>query len=175
MLTVPGALLPVAGITWVGVTPTHRRRGILTSLMRRQLTDLHTSGTEPIAALRPSEAAIHGRYGYGPATQGARLRCDKRAVRFRPGTDFGDGTIRLLGHDQARPQIEKLYDRVRIGAVGWPGRDAASWDGRLTDRPEERGAGLVEELRVGALSRATAAFRADREPFYQGGGAFPAY
>ena len=84
VLTVPGALLRVAGITWVAVTPTHRRRGILTSLMRRQLTDLHTSGTKPIAALRPSEAAIHGRYGYGPATQGARLRCDKRAVRFRP-------------------------------------------------------------------------------------------
>ncbi|MFG2783864.1 GNAT family N-acetyltransferase [Streptomyces prunicolor] len=79
----------------VPVTPTHRRRGILTSLMRRQLTDLHTSGAEPIAALRPSEAAIYGRYGYGPATQGARLRCDERAVRFRPGTDFGDGTIRL--------------------------------------------------------------------------------
>lgn len=29
-------------------------------------------------------------------------------------------------------------------------------------------AGLVEELRAGALARATAAFRADREPFYQG-------
>ena len=139
VLTVPGALLPVAGVTWVGVTPTHRRRGILTSLMRTQLTDLHTSGAEPIAALRPSEAAIYGRYGYGPATQEARLRCDKRAVRFRPGTDFGDGTIRLLAHDQARPQIEKLYDRVRIGAIGWPGRNATSWDARLTDRPEERG------------------------------------
>ncbi|MEV6542668.1 hypothetical protein [Streptomyces sp. NPDC051665] len=35
--------------------------------MRSQLTDLHTSGAEPIAALRPSEAAIYGRYGYGPA------------------------------------------------------------------------------------------------------------
>jgi predicted acetyltransferase len=139
VLTVPGALLPVAGVTWVGVTPTHRRRGILTSMMRRQLTDLHTSGAEPIAVLRPSEAAIYGRYGYGPATQGARLRCDKRALRFRPGTDFGDGTIRLLGRDQARPQIEKLYDRVRIDTVGWPGRNATSWDGRLTDRPEERG------------------------------------
>jgi predicted acetyltransferase len=63
--------------------------------MRRQPTDLHTSGAEPITALRPSEAAVYGRYGYGPATQGACFRCGKRAVRFRPGTDFGDGTIRL--------------------------------------------------------------------------------
>nr|WSY56747.1 sterol carrier protein domain-containing protein [Streptomyces sp. NBC_00886] len=36
-------------------------------------------------------------------------------------------------------------------------------------------AGLVQELRPGALARATAAFRADREPFYPGGWAFPAY
>ncbi|MFD4553741.1 GNAT family N-acetyltransferase [Streptomyces sp. NPDC058469] len=139
VLTVPGALLPVAGVTWVCVTPTHRRRGILTSMMRRQLTDLHTSGAELIAALRPSEAAIYRRYGYGPATQGARLRCDERAVRFRPGTDFGDGTIRLLGRDQARPQIEKIYDHVRTDAVGWPGHNTNSWDGRLAGRPEERG------------------------------------
>lgn len=96
-------------------TPTHRRRGILTSLMRRQLTDLHTSGTEPIAALHPSEAVIYGRYGYGPATQGARLRCDNRAVRFRPGTDFGDGTIRLLGRPMdlaARRNTETRARRV---------------------------------------------------------------
>lgn len=139
VLTVPGAVLPVAGVTWVGVTPTHRRRGILTSMMRRQLTGLHATGGEPIAVLRPSEAAIYGRFGYGPATQGARLRCEKRALRFRPGTDFGDGTIRLLGRDQARPRIETLYDRVRTGTVGWPGRNGNSWDGRLTDRPETRG------------------------------------
>lgn len=139
VLTVPGAVLPVAGVTWVGVTPTHRRLGILTSMMRRQLTGLHATGGEPIAALRPSEAAIYGRFGYGPATQGARLRCEKRALRFRPGTDFGDGTIRLLGRDQARPRIETLYDRVRTGTVGWPGRNGNSWDGRLTDRPETRG------------------------------------
>ncbi|WP_328686588.1 sterol carrier protein domain-containing protein [Streptomyces sp. NBC_01261] len=36
-------------------------------------------------------------------------------------------------------------------------------------------AGLVEEVRAGALARATAAFRADREPFCPGGWAFPAY
>lgn len=36
-------------------------------------------------------------------------------------------------------------------------------------------AGLVEEVRPGALTHATRAFRADREPFYPGGWAFPAY
>ncbi|MET7718776.1 hypothetical protein [Streptomyces sp. NPDC005407] len=57
---------------------------------------LHESGGDSIAALRPSEAAIYGRFGYGPATRGNQLRCEKRSMHFRPGTDFGDGTIQLL-------------------------------------------------------------------------------
>ncbi|MEV7908486.1 GNAT family N-acetyltransferase, partial [Streptomyces anulatus] len=135
-LTVPGAVLPVAGVTWVGVAPTHRRRGLLTAMMRKQLTDLHENGREPIAALRPSEAAIYGRYGYGPASRGAQLRCEKRSMRFRPGTDFGDGRVRLLGGDEARPQIEKVYDQVRVGTAGWPDRAGRFWDGRLFDGPQ---------------------------------------
>ncbi|MGW7576976.1 GNAT family N-acetyltransferase [Streptomyces sp. NPDC054765] len=138
-LTVPGAVLPVAGVTWVGVAPTHRRRGILTAMMRKQLTELHDSCGEPIAALRPAEAGIYGRFGYGPATRGAQLRCEKRSMVFRPGTAFGDGTIHLLGRDEARPLIEKVYDRARIGAVGRPDRNDRSWNSRLFDEPQARG------------------------------------
>lgn len=138
-LTVPGAVLPVAGVTWVGVAPTHRRNGILTSLTRRQLTDLYESGGEPIAALRPSEAAIYGRFGYGPATRGNQLRCDKRSMVFRPGTDFGDGTIQLLDRDTAQPSIEKVYDQVRTASIAWPDRAERFWNSRLRDAPQSRG------------------------------------
>lgn len=139
MLTVPGGVLPVAGIASVGVAPTHRRRGILTSMMRAQLTDLHEHRREPIAALRPSEAGIYGRYGYGPATAGNQLRCDRRAMRFRPGTDFGTGTVHLQSADQARPFIEEIYDQVRTATVGWPDRRPAHWTVRLADYPHRRG------------------------------------
>ncbi|GAA2814078.1 GNAT family N-acetyltransferase [Saccharopolyspora taberi] len=139
MLTVPGAVTPVAGVATVGVTPTHRRRGILTSMMRRQLTDLHEQGLEPIAALRPAEAAIYGRYGYGPATRGSRLRCEKRAMFFRPGTDFGGGSIRLVNRAQALRQIEKVYDAVRTTSVGWPDRGEEHWKVRFFDEPHARG------------------------------------
>ncbi|MFE3772168.1 GNAT family N-acetyltransferase [Streptomyces sp. NPDC059122] len=138
-LTVPGAVLPVAGVTWVGVAPTHRRRGVLTSLMRKQLSELHDSAGEPIAALRPSEAAIYGRFGYGPATRQNQFRCDKRSLHFRPGTDFGDGTIQLLDRDTARPLIEKVYDQVRAASVAWPDRAERFWDSRLADAPHSRG------------------------------------
>jgi predicted acetyltransferase len=149
-LAVPGAVLPVAGVTWVGVAPTHRRRGILTAMMRMQLADLHERGTEPIAALRPSEAAIYGRYGYGPASRGAQLRGEKRSMAFRPGTDFGTGTIRLVACDRARPQLERVYERLWPGTVGWPDRTQRFWTSRLRDEPHNRGGGTALRCAVHA-------------------------
>ena len=62
-LTVPGLqALPAAGITWVAVLPSHRRRGVLRSLMRRQLADVRDRG-EPLAVLWASESVIYSRYG----------------------------------------------------------------------------------------------------------------
>ncbi|HYA09453.1 MAG TPA: GNAT family N-acetyltransferase, partial [Gaiellaceae bacterium] len=65
--TVPGGSLPCAGVTVVGVTPTHRRRGVLRAMMNAQLADVHERG-EPIAALWASEETIYGRFGYGIAS-----------------------------------------------------------------------------------------------------------
>src|SRR6185312_13773630 len=57
-LSIPGGELPCGGVTWVGVQPTHRRRGVLRGLMRKQLDDLHEQG-EPLAALWASESLIY--------------------------------------------------------------------------------------------------------------------
>jgi predicted N-acetyltransferase YhbS len=77
-MRVPGALAAVAGVTLVGVLPSHRRRGILASLMREQLDDVHDRG-EAVAALFASEAGIYGRFGYGRASWQAAFR-QRRAV-----------------------------------------------------------------------------------------------
>jgi predicted acetyltransferase len=61
-LTVPGAVVPTAGVTVVGTFPTHRRRGVLRAMMRAQLDDVHTRG-EPLALLWASEDTIYGRFG----------------------------------------------------------------------------------------------------------------
>src|SRR5881394_312403 len=66
-VSVPGGDLPTAGVSVVGVYPTHRRRGVLRSLMRAQLDDAHERG-EPLAALWASEETIYGRFGYGLAS-----------------------------------------------------------------------------------------------------------
>lgn len=67
-LTVPGAVVPAAGVTWVGVLPTHRRRGVMRSLITHQLDQVREAGREPVATLWASEPAIYGRFGYGRAS-----------------------------------------------------------------------------------------------------------
>ena len=64
-LTVPGGnQIDSAGVTAVGVLGTHRRRGIISEIMRRQLAEARDRG-EPVAILIASESAIYGRFGYG--------------------------------------------------------------------------------------------------------------
>jgi predicted acetyltransferase len=138
LMAVPGAVASVAGITCVGVAPTHRRRGVLTALMRRQLTDLYESGAEPLAALRPSEAPIYGRFGYGLASRGAIIRLDTRAARLRPGAGTGNGRVRLLEEQTARPLLERVYDAAMPELPGWPDRTARFWNARLRDHPGTR-------------------------------------
>src|SRR2546429_8449787 len=65
-LTVPGGELAAGGVTWVAVLPSHRRQGVLTQLMRRELDDLHERG-DPLAGVRASSAARLGRFCHGTA------------------------------------------------------------------------------------------------------------
>ncbi|MET7944999.1 GNAT family N-acetyltransferase [Streptomyces sp. NPDC005302] len=148
VMTVPGAAVPVAGITLVAVLPTHRRRGILTAMMRRQFTDLHESGGEPIAALNAAQATIYGRFGYGVASHVAEIRGDKRFMALRPGTDLGDGMVRLLAREDARPLLEKVYEGARTAAVGWVDRTEKFWDARLADSERARDGGTALRFAV---------------------------
>ncbi|MGF9754658.1 GNAT family N-acetyltransferase [Microvirga sp. 0TCS3.31] len=61
-----GAVVPIAGLTWVGVHPDARRRGVLAAMMADHLARTHAAGTA-VSALHASEAAIYGRFGYGTA------------------------------------------------------------------------------------------------------------
>jgi predicted acetyltransferase len=88
-MTVPGgAVVPTAGVTMVSVAATHRRRGVLTSMMRRLLEDARAKG-EPLAALFASEPAIYGRFGYGSATFQVNAEIDTSRVTLAlpEGTD----------------------------------------------------------------------------------------
>jgi predicted acetyltransferase len=129
-LTIPGGQLPCAGVTWVGVMPTHRRRGILRDLMRRQLDDVHAWG-EPIAALWASEAAIYGRFGYGQAAPSGQAKSDRSRFELRQPAD---GAVRLVEAEEALELFPPVYDRVRATRAGMLSRDERWWkEHRLAD------------------------------------------
>lgn len=132
-MTVPGGPIPVAGVTWVAVSPTHRRRGLLTRMMRHQLGEMHHEGGEAVAVLWASEAAIYGRFGYGLASRGARLRVSTAETRLRPDVDRGSGQLRQCSAEDALPALKSVYERVRVGRVGHLDRRGAWWMRRLFD------------------------------------------
>ena len=131
-MAVPGRVVPVAGVTWVGVLPTARRRGLMNALMDRQLSELHGSGTS-VAALWASEGAIYGRYGYGPAAWNAAVSL-RRGAAFR--TDVPPGSVRLVEPDAAR--LADVYAQVAAVTPGFHGRDEAWWAYRLHDPEHAR-------------------------------------
>jgi predicted acetyltransferase len=138
-MAVPGAVLPTAGVTMVSVLPTHRRRGILRSLMRRQLTDIAARGEEPIAALWASETPIYGRYGYGRASSQATFRFGRAegALAGWPPTD-GALSLRLAEPRAVVGELAKVHDGVLPGQPGFFTRSGDWWERVLDDPPEDR-------------------------------------
>jgi predicted acetyltransferase len=128
-LTLPGEILaPVAGVTAVGVLPSHRRQGVLTAMMRRQLADIRARG-EFLAVLLASEALIYRRFGYGPATYTSRLTVKRHqaafALRRARGATGATGSIELLRRADCGEILEEVYDRYRRtqpGALSRPHR-----------------------------------------------------
>src|SRR5687768_11364464 len=75
-MTVPGAEIATAGLTVVGVLPTHRRKGILNQMMRFQLQDAHAH-EEPVSILWASEEIIYQRYGYGMGSEQLSIEVER--------------------------------------------------------------------------------------------------
>jgi predicted acetyltransferase len=142
-LTVPGGPTPSACVTAVAVAPTHRRRGVLTEMMRTQLHGLHGEGREPLATLWASEAAIYGRFGYGMANLQAHLQADIRLLALRPDVARGPGEVRLGDPGEVRDDLVTVYERVRPERVGHFGRPDRWWNRRLYF-PEHRRHGAGE-------------------------------
>lgn len=140
-MAVPGGTsMPAAGVTVVGVLPTHRRRGILTALMRAQLEDFGERG-EALAYLWASEAKIYGRFGYGLASRiGAIELARERSAFVLPFAPRG--TVRLLDADDAARLFPPLYEQVFAQRPGMFARAEPWWRTRtLADDPARRRGG----------------------------------
>lgn len=143
-LTIPGGQLPCAGVTWVGVQPTHRRQGILRRLMTQQLADAR-GWDEPIAALWASEAAIYGRFGYGLAAPSAVLKAD--SGRFELRDDPGrQGSWRLVDAATAYDLVRPVHEHVRQQRPGMRTRDEHWWRNHRLADPEAWRRGASEKF-----------------------------
>jgi predicted acetyltransferase len=138
-MSVPGAVLPIAGVTAVSVLPTYRRRGILRSLMRRQIADIAARGEECVAALWASETPLYGRYGYGRASSHAFFRFGRGEGGLGPTAPTDPGlTLRLADPAEAAAELATVYDSVHPGQPGFFARDEDWWERVLRDPEEER-------------------------------------
>src|SRR5688500_6258781 len=124
-MTVPGAEVPAAGLTVVGVLPTHRRRGILNQMMRFQLQDAHDHD-EPVSILWASEEIIYQRFGYGVASEELSIEIDRGHGVFRndPGQS---GRLRLITEEEALKILPDVYEKIRRQTPGMLARSADWW------------------------------------------------
>jgi predicted acetyltransferase len=131
-MTVPGgACLPCGGVTRVTVRSTHRRRGLLSRMMERELLDMHDRG-EPLAALYASEAPIYGRFGYGLATYELELEIPRTRSAFRRPVQVS-GRILLVDKKRAESDFSSVMAQAlpqRPGMLKLPGY---WWQHDLTD------------------------------------------
>lgn len=138
-LTVPGgATVAAAGVTGVTVSPTHRRRGILRSMMRRQLDDARQRG-DVAAVLYASVASIYGRFGYGLASQHQGVEIDTHDGAFRAEAPVR--TLRMLRKEEARSVVAGLYDAYRPTVPGSIARCEPWWRIVLGEERQWKGGG----------------------------------
>jgi predicted acetyltransferase len=140
-LSVPGGAVAAGGISDVAVLPTYRRRGIMSSLMRRQLADIAGRG-EPLAALFASEPEIYGRFGFGCATEHLHLTIARADGRLIPPAADGDAAepprLRLADPEQIRAELAAVYEAVAARRPGFSARNERWWTLRLADPEWER-------------------------------------
>ncbi|GAA1646358.1 amikacin resistance N-acetyltransferase Eis2 [Kribbella alba] len=142
-LSVPGAVIPAAHVTAVGVRATHRRQGILSRLMSRQLREV----PEALAVLWASEPGIYGRFGYAPAAWGVSYEVDLRRVMPHP-VYGGAGRIEEVLADDAPAQLAPMLRELQAKRPGVSGRSEQVWRRQLQDKPENRGGRTARQILV---------------------------
>ncbi len=140
-MSVPGGSVACAGVTVVGVYPTHRRQGVLTAMMRAQLDAAHERG-EPIAALWASDERIYGRYGYGLASLTGEIELPRTHAEFAAPIE-DPGMVGYVEPKDVPKVLGPIWKHVFRERPGMFARSAEWWKSRIAHDPPQwrRGAG----------------------------------
>ncbi len=139
-LTVPGGVADAAGVSAVSVLPSHRRRGILTDMMRHVVLDARQRD-EAIAVLYASESGIYGRFGFGTATWQQRIRIGRGHGRLSVGPAVPESkelSLRVAVPAEVRSDLIRVFDAVLPRRPGMLARTEVWWDALLSDEPYQR-------------------------------------
>ena len=138
-ITVPGGRrLPAAAVAGVTVLPTHRRRGILRSLVAVEHGSARERG-EIVSLLYASEYPIYGRFGYGVGCRQATWSLDAAATGFHASPP---GTVEIVPSDAvARATLVDVYEAWRHRQPGEIRRFDVRWDRDLGLSPDPWGEG----------------------------------
>lgn len=145
-----GREVRASGLTWVGVHPRDRRRGVLRAMMRHHLDDVAARG-EPFSILGAAEGTIYGRFGYGTATYAVRLTVP-RGTSFRdvPGTAELLVDLELADEQRHAGPLADCFERARRQRPGGLARQRPEvWRELFLDPlPQRRGAESKRVLTV---------------------------
>jgi predicted acetyltransferase len=125
-LTVPGgARLPAAALTNVTVLATHRRRGIMRSMLLAEHVATRARG-EAVGLLYSAEYPIYGRFGYGPGCREATLTLNTRDTGFHGDPAIGVDFAKL--DETTRDAMKGVFDAWRLRQAGEIRRRDFGWD-----------------------------------------------
>ncbi|MGK5637466.1 GNAT family N-acetyltransferase [Streptomyces sp. URMC 126] len=133
--SVPGGELPCAGVTFVSVAPTHRRRGVLRGMLAELWRRCAAHG-QPLAALWAADAGLYGRFGFGAATHVHGVEIDAAKpldLRVEPA----GLPLRLLAPEDAPAVVGRLHAAARAARAGRLARDDAWWRTHILPETEE--------------------------------------
>lgn len=102
-------------VSQVTVRPTHRRRGILRTMITEDLRLAAEAGT-PVAALTASEASIYRRFGFGRSAF-------TRSIRVDTGPRFGvqtepSGRVEVVATTWLQPRIPEVFAAFQASVPG---------------------------------------------------------
>jgi predicted acetyltransferase len=132
-----GATLPLCGVTYVGVLPTHRRQGILRTLMGAVLDQALDRG-EAVAGLTASEAVIYRRYGFGVGARYKTLSLDTTRAAELVDSPARPGRFRLVGWDEADTLLPEVWERHWRRTAGELRRTPGWWRSLRVDPEMDR-------------------------------------
>ncbi|TJZ52786.1 GNAT family N-acetyltransferase [Streptomyces piniterrae] len=129
LTVVGGARLSADAVTGVTVSPTHRRRGLLTRMVENDLRAAKERG-DTVSTLIAAEYPIYGRFGYGPAAWTTSWRIDVARTRLDPrhAAPESGGRIDFATSEEVRALGPGLHDRFRVRVPGAVSRTDAWWD-----------------------------------------------